>query len=185
MIQFDCLDSTNRWVREHAAELDPSRLTCVTAKEQTAGYGRRGTPWISPRGNLYATLFFCLPVSEQPRVPSFTQLLALACAQVVEKEGIFLKIKWPNDLFYEGKKCGGILTECFHLENDRLGVAVGLGLNVNVQPVDVDQPAISLGGPFDLDLLLQAIIERFEQHRLTGFEALQAQINERMFIALG
>lgn len=183
MITFDCIDSTNRWTKEHAAELDPTLLTCIRAREQTAGYGRRGTHWVSPKGNLYITLFFCLPESQRARVGTYTQLLALACAKVLDEEEIVLQIKWPNDLFFEGKKCGGILTECLQLK-ERLGIVVGLGLNVNAELPPLDQPATSLkeisGKILDLDVLLEAIIARFEEYRQLGFDALKPQIEARI-----
>lgn len=176
-IPFDCLDSTNRWVKEHALELDPDGFTCVTAKEQRAGYGTRGREWVSPKGNLYATFFFRIAPEEQPIAAIYTQLLALACVEVMEEEGVFLKIKWPNDLFYEGKKCGGILAECLQLPG-KLGMALGIGLNVNTEV----EGAISLkeiaGRTFELEVLLYAIAGRFEHWRERGYSMAKPLIEE-------
>lgn len=168
MITFDCLDSTSRWVRKHAEELPADALTAVFAYEQTEGYGRRGTPWVSMRGNLHLTLFFCIAYEKEGDIPLYTQLLARTCVEVVSREGILLQIKKPNDLFYQGRKCGGILTESFPCQG-KIGISIGLGLNVNADLPPLDQPTTSLkeisGKCHDLLTLAQALISAFDQAR--------------------
>lgn len=162
MIQFDRIDSTHGWAKRHLEELPRDKMSCITAKEQSAGFGRRGTPWCAPKGNLYMTLVFHRPMEERPHAGEWTELLALACIETVD---LPLKIKWPNDLFYEGKKCAGILAETVELDG-RLGVILSIGLNVNT-PVAVDQPTISLteitGETYEVDLLASRIAARFEE----------------------
>lgn len=176
MIQLDYIESTNRFAKEHLSEFPLKGITCITAKTQSAGYGRRGTPWVSPPGNLYMTLFFYRPLSERSQAGLFTQMLALACIESVK---VPLKIKWPNDLFYEGKKCGGILAETIELEG-RLAVILGIGLNVNTPVPNVDQPAISLieitGKTSDLDALAQTITTNFERLSELKFEQIGLRV---------
>jgi BirA family transcriptional regulator, biotin operon repressor / biotin---[acetyl-CoA-carboxylase] ligase len=180
---FESLDSTNLWAKKHAAQLDPRGLTCIVAKEQTGGYGRRGTPWISPPGNLYMTLFFYPRRSEKIFICQLPQLLVLSAAEVIDREGIYLQIKWPNDLMYREKKCAGVLAESFYVEK-RLAIALGLGLNVNTPIKEVDQPVISLSeiahNFFDLEKLLKEIVKKFESYLDRDSSTLQAQIEARL-----
>lgn len=84
--------------------------TVVIAREQSAGRGSRGHRWSSAPGGLYLSI-----VLEPDVAPAEISLLTLASAWGVvtslERLGIPLQIKWPNDLIYQGRKVGGILTE--------------------------------------------------------------------------
>lgn len=182
-IHFDTIDSTNSWAKSHAATLDPEVLTCITASEQTAGRGRLQRSWVSPpSGNIYATLYFCLPEAT-PYLANLGELLSLSCATVLKQKGFLVQIKWPNDLLLEEKKFAGILTEVISLEN-RLGVALGIGLNVNSSP-QVDQPTTSLakasGRAWPVEEVLSALLQQFT-HDLPilqekGFVAFYQQYN--------
>lgn len=166
-IRFEKIASTNDWVKANAAFFDPNELICVTATEQTAGHGRYERPWVSERGNIYLTLFFSLPLSAQEVLPNLAQVVALACTHLLEERGVSLQVKWPNDLTYQGKKCGGILTETIALEG-RIGIALGLGLNVNTPAKGVDQPVISLSEivqtNWSVDELIPLLIKAFQKN---------------------
>ncbi len=145
-IHFETIDSTNTWVKNHAHELDPSGITCVTADEQTAGRGRYHRTWISPKNqNITATLYFCIEKGT-PYVGNIPQILALCCVRLLKDLGIRAQIKWPNDILAEGKKIAGILCEVVDLQKC-LGIVLGIGLNVNMNEeviATIDQPATSL-----------------------------------------
>ncbi len=166
-IHFDSIDSTNTWTKKNAATLDPNQLTCVTALEQTSGRGRFFRKWISPKGqNIYATLFFSLP-RNCPYLINLGQILSLSCISVLKKKGFCPKIKWPNDLLLEGKKVAGILCETLSFE-DRIGVALGIGINVNMSQElldTIDQPATSLaqlsGQTWTLEQILEPVLKQF------------------------
>ena len=86
----------------------------IAARQQTAGRGRRGNAWVSPPGNLYATLLLTDPAPPDcaPQL-SFVAVLALydaiaACAPALREA---LALKWPNDLLCRGAKLAGILIE--------------------------------------------------------------------------
>ncbi|MBS0615357.1 MAG: biotin--[acetyl-CoA-carboxylase] ligase [Verrucomicrobia bacterium] len=156
-LHFETLSSTNTWVKGHAQELDPTHITCVIADTQTEGRGRNNRPWVAPKGNLYMSLFLTLPKNSSYLL-NIGQLLSLVCA---EEWG--LSIKWPNDLVVDGKKIGGILTETISLDG-RLGVIIGLGLNVNILP-EVEREVASLrslkGKMFDIRELARIITSSF------------------------
>ncbi len=188
-IQFNCIESTSLWAKQNAAFLDPEHLTCITAHEQTAGRGRLGREWNSPRGNLYTTIFFCLPYGSKI-LPNVPQVIALSCVEVLAGMGIDLQIKWPNDILHDGKKCAGIIAEAVPLEN-RMGVAVGIGFNVNMALEDldtIDQPATSLsqitGQPWPVRELLQRFLEQFQNDlqllQSHGFAAFHAKLDAKL-----
>lgn len=167
-IHFDSLDSTNVWAKAHSQEFDPKKLTCICAKIQTSGYGRFNRPWVSKKGNLFCSLFFCLPPQDS-RLLNLAQITTFAICSYLIENGINAQIKWPNDLIFDKKKLCGILVETTSIDEHQLGVIVGIGLNVNA-PID---EFISLseitGSHWDLDSLLEEIIQRFLKELEKGF----------------
>lgn len=143
-IHFATIDSTSSWAKRNTALLNQNCITLITANQQTKGYGRLKRSWISPPGNIYATLFFTLPL-DYPYLLNLGQILALACTHILENKGFHPQLKWPNDLLLENKKVAGILVEVLHAE--KLGVVLGMGLNVNTDErflAKIDQSATSL-----------------------------------------
>jgi len=128
-IHFATIDSTNSWTKRNTALLNQNHITVITANQQTKGYGRLKRNWISPLGNIYATLFFTLPLDFSYLI-NLGQILALACSHVLENKGFPLQLKWPNDLLLENKKIAGILVEI--LRSEKLEIVLGMGLNVNM-----------------------------------------------------
>ncbi|MCP5142900.1 MAG: biotin--[acetyl-CoA-carboxylase] ligase [Gammaproteobacteria bacterium] len=125
----DCLESTNSEALERAGASEAEEFVAVIADRQTAGRGRRGRSWQSPPGtNIY------LSVAWRTRLP-FTQSLGalplaigVAIADALTGLGVHAALKWPNDLYVDGGKLGGILLESRVLA-DRIAVVVGIGLN--------------------------------------------------------
>ena len=117
----------------------------ITAKTQSAGRGRRGSAWVSPPGNLYAT--FCSPSRRRrrrrrscpssPRWPCMTR-----SPNARRSSGPALQVKWPNDLMLGGAKLAGILIE----GDSELGfaVAIGIGVNCAAHPPQTNHPATDL-----------------------------------------
>lgn len=115
----------------------------ITAAEQTQGRGRRGRPWISPPGNLYASLLLSDP-SPHERAPELAFVTALAVRDAIVARAPALapklRFKWPNDLLLSAKKCAGILIEGeVGVEGEggldgRLTVIVGIGVNCATHP---------------------------------------------------
>lgn len=140
----------------------------VTADEQTAGRGRLGHTWYSPRGeNLYLSLILRPPV--EPRAaPTLTLLAGLAVARTAERWGVRPEVKWPNDLLANGRKSGGILTEMACAEGGIAHVVVGIGVNLNSQafPAELERQATSLlletGRPVDREAFAAALLDEME-----------------------
>ncbi len=155
------LASTNA-VLKQAALVSHGKF--LLAGQQSLGVGRRGSVWQSPpEGNLY--LSYCFHTETSLADLSLLPLaFALKIADWVESEwAVNVKIKWPNDLFVGGEKCGGILLETVSLSTDsahqHTAVIVGIGINVASHPSyqSIDRPATALQAHVDSPVSLSRI----------------------------
>ncbi len=131
VMYFDSVDSTNTRAKI-LAEQGTEEGTIIIAEEQTSGRGRLGRDWKSPKS---AGLWFSLilrPKIDPEDASILTQVAAAAMAKAIGKvTDVKVGIKWPNDLWVEGKKLSGILTE-MSAEISRINyVVIGIGVNVN------------------------------------------------------
>jgi BirA family transcriptional regulator, biotin operon repressor / biotin---[acetyl-CoA-carboxylase] ligase len=137
LLLFSSLDSTNdmaerlmaSWI---AADEAPMPDTVVIAREQTTGHGQGSKQWASPRGGLYATWLGLVANEDLPMLPL---AVGLACARAVEEvvPGVWVGLKWPNDLYVGSAKLGGILCHA-RTGNEGAWARVGFGINVATAP---------------------------------------------------
>jgi BirA family biotin operon repressor/biotin-[acetyl-CoA-carboxylase] ligase len=180
-IAYEALGSTNAeaLALARAGERGPLWITATT---QRAGRGRRTNRWVSPPGNLYATLLLIEP-SPPPQAPQLSFVAALAVHDAVAacapQLGPLLKVKWPNDLLVGQAKLAGILIEG---ESDpAFAVAIGIGVNCATHPNDTSYPAIDLAATGALvapDVLFAALSTAMEERlaqwkRGQGFAAIR------------
>lgn len=147
VVELETVGSTNTeaLTRAKAGELGPLWLV---ARRQSAGRGRRGRPWISEPGNLYASLLLSdpAPASAVSGV-CFVAALALHDALLDVAHGLApaqLKLKWPNDVLLDGKKLAGILVEGLSLADGSTAAVVGFGVNCRHHPGQTEYPATNL-----------------------------------------
>ena len=137
---FDEINSTNEAAK---AEHNSPDGTVFISDVQTAGKGRLGRSWISPRGTgIWMSLLL------KPDIPltDISQLTLIAGIAVCRAIGGASKIKWPNDIVIGTKKVCGILTE-MSAETDRINYIVcGIGINVNTKefPAELSDKATSI-----------------------------------------
>jgi BirA family transcriptional regulator, biotin operon repressor / biotin---[acetyl-CoA-carboxylase] ligase len=135
---FHDLASTQRVAAEMADE-GAAQGTVVIAELQTAGRGRMGRAWHSPPGvNLYTTIILrpSMPLAEVPRLSLVAGVAAAEALETVAS-GI-VALKWPNDVWLNGRKAGGIIAEAVTDAKQRLKcVLLGIGLNLNLAPGDL------------------------------------------------
>ena len=183
IVFHEILDSTNRLAKELGTKGAPEG-TLVLCEEQTAGRGRMGRRWLSPR---HANLLFSVLL--RPKIPPdkvflLTMILALAAIDAIgELYALKAMIKWPNDLYVGRKKLGGILTEFSTWNKTVEYVVLGLGLNANWRPADEEgmlyaatSILVETGGEVSREDLLVGILEKLEPYyrkmssgRLEGF----------------
>ena len=173
---FKTLFSTNQKAKELALGLSPS-WTVIVAEKQTGGYGRKGAAWFSPGGGLYFSII--LPKSQIEDLQTLTILAAFITAKTI-KENFNLEpfIKLPNDVWINGKKIAGILTEnvvrpTFGGHPDVKLSIMGIGLNTNIDkfPKELENIAtslkIELGREVDNKKILSQIIEGLKEQLKT------------------
>lgn len=135
------VSSTNTLLRQQADQGAPQG-TVVLAGEQTAGRGRMGRSFFSPPDTgLYLSLLLRPDSSQSQQATTLTAAAAVAMCQAMEAlTGYRIGIKWVNDLYWNGKKICGILTEgAFSLESGALEYLI-LGVGVNLCPPKVGFP---------------------------------------------
>lgn len=164
---FTAIDSTNRAAFQ-LAQQGIEHGSAVLAEMQTNGRGRLDRSWHSPpKTGLYCSIVIRpdIPVSEYPKI---TLVAGLSVANAIDEVcGCTTSVKWPNDIFLNGKKLGGILTEASPVapENFSPFAVVGIGVNINNHseefPLDVAGRATSLllenGRTNDIRAIFEAI----------------------------
>ena len=143
--RHDSVGSTNSVAFDKARAGDPGNIWIV-AGEQTAGRGRRGRDWTSPRGNLFASYLLVDPEPRE-RIAELPLLAAVALAEAIDKcanTHHMAKLKWPNDLLVDGAKLSGILLEAETLADGRMALVLGLGVNCVSHPPESLYPCTDL-----------------------------------------
>ena len=145
---FDCVDSTNTQLMAIGESSSVAGLVYL-ADFQFGGKGRRGRQWMSPFGrNLAISMGFATqkPLSQ---LGGMSLVVGLAIASVLENLGVQqLALKWPNDVFLQGRKLGGVLIELIH-RPQRTEFVVGFGVNVALTAEEIrtiGQPVSDLRG---------------------------------------
>lgn len=187
--------STNNDLKARIAASGPA-FDVIAAQTQTGGRGRLGRSFFSPPGGLYFSAAFPL-TGRETNVPCLTLAAGLCvCRALEEASGIAPKIKWPNDIYLNGKKLCGILCE---LVNGKTPAAVvGVGVNLNAAKEEIPEElrgkmtslrAEGVPAP-DPEMLMKAIVDRLDravyEDRVLADEAAAAsyvaQINERSLL---
>ncbi|MEY3359719.1 MAG: hypothetical protein RI923_979 [Pseudomonadota bacterium] len=169
------------------AEPAPSQGIAVwLAEMQTAGQGRRGKQWCSPPlANIHCSVNrrFHLPVAA---MSGFSLACAVMIVNALQRQGIAgLALKWPNDIWLHGRKCGGLLIQLRGEADGPCDITLGFGINVHLSRqagagIDQDWAALSehTEAVLDRNLLLAGLLseltrgfERFETDGLPAFIA--------------
>lgn len=155
---FDTLPSTNDYCETREFGED----TAIIAREQTGGKGTKGRSFSSPRGGVYLSLVRYYPCKAEN---SFSLMIAscMAVVKTLELYGVSAGVKWPNDVFLNGKKiCGILIKNSFEGETVKKSIT-GIGVNVNNDiPEDLADIAINLKsvvGEVDIDEFYKWLIE--------------------------
>jgi BirA family biotin operon repressor/biotin-[acetyl-CoA-carboxylase] ligase len=140
---FEETDSTNERAREMAIEGAPTG-TVVTASSQTAGRGRHGRRWSAPPDSalLYSAILRPLSLRHLMLPLAVPVAVCEACEKLAPVE---CRIKWPNDIWLDEHKLGGILIEARPPEWAVIGVGVNVSVEPDEFPDDLRWPATSLG----------------------------------------
>ena len=171
-------DSTNEDIWELMEDDEAKNGSLVITDDQRKGKGRRDNQWYSSPGqNL--TFSFLLTHDLNPEKLGLISLLAGIgiCKGIQQFSNLNCSLKWPNDIFLDNKKLGGILIESKEI-NDKKYLCVGIGINVNSGisqfPYEIQKSSISLISkteqPIQREPLLASILNNIEDEYLYQFD---------------
>jgi BirA family transcriptional regulator, biotin operon repressor / biotin---[acetyl-CoA-carboxylase] ligase len=192
IILLDSVDSTNNYAMAMVKKRVASHGNAVFAKEQTNGKGRRGKEWTTSVGENITMSIIAemqwLPVSQQFELSA---AVALACYDFFSKHTLeAVRIKWPNDIFVNDSKAGGILIENLIQGALWQWSVIGLGMNVNqVQFETYRLPPISLkqitGKDYDVlkmaEELRTLVLKRIDDLKKNNFSKMLEEYNEKLY----
>ena len=168
LINLDITDSTNNEAKRIIANGEKEPFMII-AREQTKGRGRQGKSFFSPKDTgLYMTV--CFPIEKE--VKDFLYMTSAAAVSVVREifslTGVICGIKWVNDIYLEGKKIAGILTESVSGEKPYIIVGIGINLTTSVFPEDIKDIAGGLSKDISPTLIASGIGERLNTYFQKG-----------------
>lgn len=175
------VDSTNSELmrRARAGQTEP---TLLVAETQTAGRGRLGRAW---RGAPGECLMCSLALPLAPRDWSGLSLaVGVSLAESLHPE---IQLKWPNDLWWQGRKLAGILIETAVCGTER-HVVIGFGINItpphdvdglNTPPVGLQTLLPGIDAPAALLRVVQPLVQTLQAFEVYGFSPFEARFNAR------
>ncbi|MCD6378889.1 biotin--[acetyl-CoA-carboxylase] ligase [bacterium] len=183
IVLFDSVDSTNT-ASTRLAEAGFPEGTVVTASEQVRGRGRKERKWFS---NSVDSLVFSMILKPKKLPIGLTSLLAYSIIETLDNFCKGTMMKWPNDIYYKGRKIGGILAE-----GSNEYMVIGAGLNINQREEDFPNELLLIasslrianGNRFDRGVILCRIIEVFERNyknwENNGFPVFKEAVEARL-----
>ena len=166
ILRFETLDSTNTEAVRQAKQGANEGL-CIVAEQQTAGRGRHGRSWISPKD---AGIYFSIvlrPKIENKFFPLVTLMSAVAVHETLsENYHLNPDIKWANDVLIGDKKICGILAE---MSETTKGFAIVVGIGINLKssnfPAEIGEIATSIEAQTNetpnAEILLENLTKQF------------------------
>ena len=139
LVHIETVESTMKDIKKYIGD----KNICMIADEQTAGIGRRGNKWISPKGNIYISFLIKFDLSIENHF-LFSALTANSIIKFLNNHiDENINIKWPNDIIINNKKIAGIMTEIVDHNNTQY-IIIGAGINILTAPKIIDYQTCSL-----------------------------------------
>lgn len=161
----------------------------LVAEAQTSGRGRRGRSWYSPFGaSLYFSMYWRLEQGVAAAM-GLSLVVAISVARVLQQYyNLEATVKWPNDVYIDGKKLCGILVELAGQAQAECDVIIGIGINIQLPEHSgkvIDQQYIDLNGATQQRVdrnslvvqLQQQLIEQLNVFSQEGFSPFVAEFN--------
>ena len=197
VVILDYVSSTNDVAKQELRD-SPNQLTLVATNRQTAGRGRSGKSFYSELAHgLYFTIAFLPNTEKVENIPLYTLLAATTLVEALQQYvSNPVWIKWVNDIFYNGKKVSGILSEMVSGIDDVSipGLVVGIGLNISGNFKGTDEMVQSVAGTlfgektpagFNQNEFLGAFLNRFYKNHLSFQEKKFMPIYEKHLLGIG
>lgn len=183
------IDSTNRALMQRARTAAGADPALLVAERQSAAHGRMGRPWQG--GAPGASLAFSLSLPLAPRDWSGLSLaLGLAVAEALHPD---IAVKWPNDLWWQGRKLAGILVETASGQGQAVPriVVIGVGLNIDTpsdagfstRPAGLRELLPDIDAPAALLRIAAPLVRAAQAFATAGFAPLAGRFNARDALA--
>lgn len=183
---FLTIDSTNQYLKNTKVDLSDQIRICLS-EHQASGRGRRSKRWVSPLGsNIYLSLHVRLNMPLK-QIGGLSLIAGISMINGLSKLGInALKIKWPNDIYWNDKKLAGILIESTRLQENCAELIIGIGINIDMpktEAQEIDQDWVDLnhiaGNKMCRNIVIAAVIEQLisnlDLYQDKGLEAFMSQ----------
>lgn len=184
-------DSTNNVIQQKLAQGHLPEGSVAVADYQSQGKGQRGSVWLSKPGeNLLFSMALYPDFLKPDNIFWLSKAMALAAADFASNHCNGVQIKWPNDIFIDGKKTGGILLENTFRGSGIYASVAGIGINLNQDHFDeLQSTATSLkmvsGKQMDVREcaaeLSACIAHRYAQLRKGDFEILDRDYHSKLY----
>ena len=179
--QYPTLPSTNTTAKEMI--LAGAREGVIVAEKQSAGRGRLGRSFFSENGLFVSVILSPERVSFAPFF--LTSVAAAAVCRALRERGFDVGIKWVNDLYFEGKKVCGILTEAVSDGSKIMGYVIGMGINLGEAnfPSELAEIARSLPVSHEnKEALLREILAHLEDALSESADSIVSYLSENSVI---
>ena len=169
---LDAVESTNNYAMAKAHAGLAVHGQAWFARDQWGGKGQRGNKWVSEKDeNIIMTIILKPDKLFRTNMFFFNAVVACTCHQFfLNLTGHSTFIKWPNDIYYNDRKAGGILIENIFAGNEWLWSAVGIGINVNQINFETNTVATSLKAICNQHFNQIELAEKLHQMILTNFK---------------
>lgn len=182
ILNFDTIDSTNTEALRQA-KLGADEGLCIVARQQTAGRGRHGRVWSSPKD---AGLYFSIvlrPQIETRSLPLITLMAGVAVHETLAEIGLRPDIKWVNDVLVNERKISGILAETTDSAKG-LAVIVGIGINLTLAnfPAEISDTATSVESELGHTIAAADLTDALTRNIAKFYDVLNAERGPREIV---
>ena len=193
LVILDSVDSTNNYAMAQIRDGCAEHGVAYFSYEQTMGKGRRGKEWQAQKGkNIILSIILKPDTLTIYRQFNLSIATSLACFDFFKNyAGENTKIKWPNDLFWNDRKAGGILIENIINGNRWQWSIIGIGININQIEFDITNSFLPVslkqitGKDFNVIELAKElydhVMKRYDQLQNNGYEKMFAEYNQHLF----
>ena len=158
LIHLESVGSTMKEIKKHIGD----KNICLIADEQTEGIGRRGSQWVSPKGNIYLSflLEYNLLIEDHFLFTAVAANSIMLCLNNYINENIY--IKWPNDIIINDSKIAGIMTDIIEYKGIKY-IIIGIGINIETSPKLSDYKTCCVNN-FNSKLIYEEFLLNFFQN---------------------
>lgn len=186
IINLETVDSTNNYLKRLLQKDSFAEGTIVASKKQLDGKGQQGNSWESEANKNLTFSIFLKPNLLAENMFIISKLISISIVEALSKHNIETSIKWPNDIYFNDSKLGGILIENQLIGSKIKHSIIGVGINVNQLKFVSDAPnpvsiANIIGQEVNVEVVLESILNQLNVNYSQFNEHEIDQINKSYF----